>query len=165
MNISPVSFRNTVGTPQRTEFNALISRPQAYAHMEQPTAATNLEGGKKKKSPIKTILGLIIAAGGIMAGLALGAEHGVFNAKSGGNKYVEIAKSGLKIAGEKCSEWGKKAIEFGKNKFNEIKSKLSESTLKDILKKPTQTTPVNTEAEKEIEKVVESVVKTAAENL
>lgn len=126
MNISPVNFRSTVGNTQRTDFTALISRPQAFAHMEQPTAATNLEGGKKKKSPIKTLLGLIVAAGAVMAGLALGAKQGIFKVKSNDKEYVKIAKSGLKIAGDKCLEWGTKAIEVAKNKFNEAKNKFGE---------------------------------------
>lgn len=135
MNISPVSFRSTVGTTQRTNFDALISRPQTFAHTEQPTAATNIAETKKKKSPLKKLLGLIVTAGAVAAGLALGAKKGVFNPKANGNKYVETAKSGCKIAGEYILEKGKQGATIAKTKFNEIKGIVKEK-ISELAKAP-----------------------------
>ena len=123
MNISPVSFRNTVPNTG-SDFSTFISRPQAYTHKEEPVAATNLTDTKKKKSPLKTILGVVLGAAGITAGLALGAKYGIFDPKVGGNALVEKAKSGLKLVGEKILSWGKLAADFGLKQWNKIKTHL-----------------------------------------
>lgn len=123
MNISPVSFRSATTTPG-SDFSTLISRPQTYTQKEQPVAAVEINGAGKKKSPVKTILGLLVGAAGIAAGLALGAKHGIFNPKAGGNKYVEMAKSGLKLAGDQFLAWGKSACNVIQTKWGEIKNHL-----------------------------------------
>ena len=123
MNISPVSFRNTVPNTG-SDFSTFISRPQAYTHKEEPVAATNLTDTKKKKSPLKTILGVALGAAGITAGLALGAKYGIFDPKVGGNALVEKAKAGLKLVGEKILSWGKLAADFGLEQWNKIKTHL-----------------------------------------
>ena len=123
MNISPVSFRSTTATPG-PDFSTLISRPQAYPQKEQPVAAVEISSTAKKKSPLKTILGLAIGAAGIAAGLALGAKHGIFNPKANGNKYVETTKAALKYAGEQVAAWGKTAAGFIQAKWGEIKNHL-----------------------------------------
>ena len=121
MNISPVSFRSTVGCSS-PEFSTFISRPQVYSQKEEPVAATNINGTEKKKSPLKTILGIALGAAGITAGIALGAKYGVFNPKVDGNKYVEMAKSGLKLFGEKTIATTKQAVSFIQTKWGEIKN-------------------------------------------
>ena len=123
MNISPVSFRSTTATPS-SDFSTLISRPQTYTQKEQPVAAAELQGTGKKKSPLKVILGIAVAAAGVAAGLALGAKHGIFNPKVNGNQHVETLKAGLKSAGEQISAWGKSAGKFIQTKWGEIKSNL-----------------------------------------
>ena len=123
MNISPVSFRSTTATPG-TDFSTLISRPQTYTQKEQPVAAVEINGAGKKKSPLKAILGIAIAAAGVAAGLALGAKHGIFNPKVNGNQHVETLKAGLKYAGEQISAWGKAAGKFVQDKWMEIKNHL-----------------------------------------
>lgn len=123
MNISPVSFRSITATPS-SDFSTLISRPQTYTQKEQPVAAAELQGTEKKKSPLKTILGIAVAAAGVAAGLALGAKHGIFNPKANGNKHIETLKAGLKYAGDQISAWGKSAGTFIQTKLGEIKNHL-----------------------------------------
>ena len=123
MNISPVSFRSTT-TAQKVDINTLISKPQSYQKKEEPQAAGPINGTKKKKSPLKTILGIVATAGVVMAALALGAKHGVFNAKEGGNQILEAVKKCAKGAGDKISGWGNSAINFVKTKWEGIKTNL-----------------------------------------
>ena len=123
MNISPVSFRSTT-TASKVDINTLVSKPQAYQRKEEPQAAGPINGAKKKKSPAKTILGLVVAAGAVMAGLALGAKHGIFNAKEGGNQILETIKKGAKVAGDKILGWGNSTINFVQTKWGEIKNHL-----------------------------------------
>ena len=96
----------------------------AYTHKEEPVAATNLTDTQKKKSPLKTILGVVLGAAGITAGLALGTKFGIFDPKVGGNALVEKTKSGLKLVGEKILSWGKLAADFGLEQWNKIKTHL-----------------------------------------
>ncbi|MBQ8886898.1 MAG: hypothetical protein IJY61_04270 [Candidatus Gastranaerophilales bacterium] len=123
MNISPVSFRSTT-TTAKVDINTLVSKPQAYQKKEEPQAAGPINGTEKKKSPVKTVLGLAVAAGAVMAGLALGAKHGVFNVKEGGNQILETIKKGAKVAGDKILGWGNSAINFVQTKWGEIKNHL-----------------------------------------
>ena len=123
MNISPVSFRSTT-TASKVDINTLVSKPQAYQKKEEPQAAGPLNGTEKKKSTGKKILGLIVAAGAVMAGLALGAKHGIFNAKEGGNAILEPIKKVAKGAGDKILGWGNSVIGFVKTKWGEIKNHL-----------------------------------------
>ena len=146
MNISPVSFRSTTATPH-SDFSTLISRPQTYTQKEQPVAAAELQVTGKKKSPLKTILGIVVAAAGVAAGLALGAKHGIFNPKANGNKHVETLKAGLKYAGDQISAWGKSAGTFIKTKWGELKNHL----------------PKTDEVIEAVEDVAEDVVSSAAD--
>ena len=122
MNVSPVSFRAT--TASKSDFTALISRPQTYAHIEKPAAATTIEGNENKKSPFKKILGIALGGVCIAAGLALGAKYGILNPKEGGHKYVELAKSKLKFVGDKVLSYANSAISVAQTKWGELKTHL-----------------------------------------
>ena len=124
MNISPVSFRSTTVSGSGIDIKTLASKPQAFQKKEEPQAAGPLNGGEKKNSIGKKILGLIVGAGAIMAGLALGSKYGVFKANANGNKYIEMGKTYLNTAGEKILGWGKLAVDFGKKQWNNIKAHL-----------------------------------------
>ncbi len=102
MNISPVRF--TAATTRfgnsSTNFQDIINKPQTYTiPQETPAASTSINNtSAKKKSPAKAILGTIIAAGAIAAGLAFGATKTNIFAE-GSNQLLNKAKGYLSTAG------------------------------------------------------------------
>lgn len=106
MNISPVRFTAaTTRFGNSSNFQDIINKPQAYAiPQETPSASTSINNtSAKKKSPAKAILGTIIAAGAIAAGLAFGATKTNIFAE-GKNELLNKAKGYLSTAGNVIAE-------------------------------------------------------------
>lgn len=115
MNISPVRF--TAATTRfgntSTSFQDIINKPQAYTMpQETPSAASSLNGKEvKKKSPAKTLLKIVVAAGAIAAGLALGATKTNIFAE-GSNPILNKAKGYLAAAGNFIADKAVMAKDF-----------------------------------------------------
>lgn len=106
MNISPVRFTAaTTRFGNSSNFQDIINKPQAYTMpKETPAASTSINNtSAKKKSPAKAILGTIIAAGAIAAGLAFGATKTNIFAE-GKNELLNKAKGYLSTAGNVIAE-------------------------------------------------------------
>lgn len=100
--INPVSFRSTAAA---TSFQERLAQPQAYTKAETPVAASGLDGAKETKgSAGKKVLGTVVLAGAIAAGLALG------KGKIGGlkdkvnNETLKKCIGGLETAGTVIAE-------------------------------------------------------------
>ena len=110
MNISPVSFRSAAAP----SFQDIINKPQAFT-TATPSAATNInEGGAKKGSGAKKVLGLLVAAGAIAAGLAVGAKKGKFTVGETTNKYLAKVFPWLEKAGNAVNGAVDKVVELAK---------------------------------------------------
>ncbi len=107
--INSVSFRSAAAT----SFQERLAQPQAYTKAETPVAASGLEGKKENKgSTGKKVLGTVVLAGAIAAGLAIG------KGKIGGlkdkvnNETLKKCLSGLETAGIKIAEKAGQLKEF-----------------------------------------------------
>lgn len=121
MMVSPVSFRATTAA----SFQEMLKRPQTYA--EQPAAASTINSGANKKGGAgKKLLGALVAAGAVAAGLAFGHHKGIFTNNKITNETIKKGLGYLDKAGEavlKCAGIAKnKAIEG----FNWVKAKGTE---------------------------------------
>jgi len=123
MSISPVSFSSTVGT---TSFQDKIRQPQAYLTKEQPAASSQIkQDGGKKKSPAKIIAGVVIAAGAALAGLGLGAKHGIF--APGKNATLNTVKGYMNKVGNAVIDYASKAKEFILSKLPKAAEKATDA--------------------------------------
>lgn len=90
MMVSPVSFRATTAA----NFQEMLRRPQTYA--EQPAAASTINAGGKKKGGVgKKILGALVAAAAVAAGLVLGHNKGWFTNLAKKEGTADFIKKGL----------------------------------------------------------------------
>lgn len=120
MMVSPVSFR----AANATAFQDMIRRPQTYTQM--PAASTNINKPESKKgSAGKKVLGVLIAAGAIAAGLIAGHKTGLF-AKEVKNEYIKKGLKGLNTAGEWLTKQGSALINKGKGLKEKITSGLKD---------------------------------------
>lgn len=121
MMVSPVSFRATTAA----NFQEMLKRPQTYA--EQPAAASTINSGAKKKGGAgKKILGALIAAGAVAAGLVLGHKKGIFTSDKITNETIKKGLGYLDKAGKSIAEYA--GIAKGKivDGFNWVKGKCAE---------------------------------------
>ena len=94
MSISPVSFSST-------SFQDRINMPQAYQRKEEPVAASGIAITKKPKKKSHKLLKLVVAAGAIAAGFAIGAKKGLFVSEKITNETAKKALGYCQTAGEK----------------------------------------------------------------
>ena len=121
MTIGMVSFCST--GPQKSTFDALINKPQAYASKEPIAASSMKETSKKKGSLLGTItkLGLGVAAGAGL--LALGSKFKVFKPISKNGKVIHMTRKvidGLNYCISKMDKIGTTIGEYLKTNCEKI---------------------------------------------
>lgn len=108
--INAVSFRSTAAA---TSFQEKLARPQAYTKAETPAAASGLnDGSTKKGSAGKKIAGVVVLAGAIAAGLALGKGKLGSLKETVNNQTVKKILGGLETAGTQIADKAIKAKDF-----------------------------------------------------
>lgn len=124
MMISPVSFRAT----DPSAWNSLLEKKQTYqSPTAQPTAASGLHDGGKKKSGVgKKILGTIAALGLAAGALALGHNKGWFVAKENAKPLVKKGLDMLNKGGEYVTKYGKQAWGAIQKGYGVVKGKVTE---------------------------------------
>ena len=118
MMVSPVSFRATTAA----NFQEMLRRPQTYA--EQPAAASTINSGANKKGGAgKKILGALIAAAAVAAGLAFGHHKGIFTNNKITNETIKKGLGYLDDAGAAVLKYAGIAKDKAIDGFNWVKAK------------------------------------------
>lgn len=121
MMVSPVSFRATTAA----NFQEMLRRPQTYA--EQPAAASTINAGGKKKGGVgKKLLGVLVAAAAVAAGLVLGHNKGWFTnlaKKEGTADFIKKGLGYLDDAGAAVLKYAGIAKDKAIDGFNWVKAK------------------------------------------
>ena len=92
MTIGVVSFRSA--NSNKSTFDAMLRKPQAYSSTQQPVASTSVRGGGKKKgSLLGTIAKLCVAAGVVAGALALGSHFKILKPIAKNGKVVKAFRS------------------------------------------------------------------------
>ena len=121
--ISAVSFRST--TPM--SFEERITKPQTFAVKEDVSAASSIQGGKKKSSFGKKLLKFLGITAIVAAALALIAKSGKLQVTEGATDAWNLIKSGINKAGN-----------WVLRKVGTILPKTAEEVTKDAVQKPFQ---------------------------
>ena len=99
--INSVSFRSTTAT----SFQEKLAKPQAYTKADTPVAASGLDAKKEKNgSTGKKIAGVVILAGALAAGLALGKGKISVLKDKVNNETLKKCLEGLETAGTVIAE-------------------------------------------------------------
>ncbi len=126
MNISPISFAGT------TNFQDIISRPQAYT-ATKPAASTSIKEEGKSHKGLKVAAGIIAVAGLVAGALVLGVNKGTFTKETSNkilkkiNPYLQNAGTGIKTAYAAVKTRAQKICTTVSEKFSKIGHKAGEA--------------------------------------
>lgn len=120
--IGSVSFSGTQGT----NFQDLISKPQAYTGNDTPSAASGVSDSfEKKKSSVGKKIGIGVAIAAAVAGaLALGHKTGI-------SKSIPKVGEHIDKAGETITKYAKSAVAKAQEGIATIKEKIKPKEIAD----------------------------------